>query len=134
MSIFFGGSLANRSICCGARRRTGVGFVWCGTDLSPILVARETCCARKRGIRWYKTVVQRILHQRRKRHERCHIGMGIIRHMHPGAGQPVKHPGWNLKPPVRIGTAQITTKNNVVRLLDSLMNADPKTKPWMPRV
>jgi hypothetical protein len=73
-------------------------------------------------------------HQLRKRHERGHVGMGISSHTNPGAGRPVEHPGWNLKPAVRIGSAQITTKNNVVRLLDSFMNADPNTKPWMPRV
>ena len=73
-------------------------------------------------------------HQLSKRHERRHVGMSISAHTHPGASQPVEHPGWNLKPAVRIGTAQITAKNNVVRLLDSFVNADPKTKPWMPRV
>src|SRR5215211_6442212 len=60
--------------------------------------------------------------------------MGIGRHAHSGAGGPVEHRGWNLKPAVRIGTAQITAISNAVRLLDSCVNADPKTKPWMPWV
>ena len=72
--------------------------------------------------------------KRRKRRERRQVGMGIGRHTHPGAGRPVEHPGWNLKPTVGIGTAQITAKNNAVRLLDRLVNADPKTKPRMPSV
>jgi hypothetical protein len=60
--------------------------------------------------------------------------MTVDRLMHPGAGRPVKHPGRNLEPTVRIGTAPITAKNDAVRLLDSLVNADPKTKSWMPWV
>jgi hypothetical protein len=60
--------------------------------------------------------------------------MTVDRLMHHGAGRPVKHPGRNLGPTVRIGTAPITAKNDAVRLLDSLVNADPKTKPWMPWV
>jgi hypothetical protein len=60
--------------------------------------------------------------------------MGIRRHTHPGAGRPVEHPGWNLKPAVRIATAQATAKNSAVRSLDRRVNADPKTKPRMPRV
>jgi hypothetical protein len=39
-----------------------------------------------------------------------------------------------LKPAVHIGTAQTTTKNNLARPLDSFVNANPKTKPWMPPV
>ncbi|MGO9775127.1 MAG: hypothetical protein ACLPM3_00895, partial [Terracidiphilus sp.] len=70
----------------------------------------------------------------RKRPERRQVSMGIGHHTHLGAGRPVKHPCWNLKPTVGIRTAQITAKNNGVRLLDSFMNADPKTKPWMPPV
>jgi hypothetical protein len=54
------GSPANRSICYGTRRRACVRFVWRGIDLSPILVAREIGCARKPGIRWCKTVAQRV--------------------------------------------------------------------------
>jgi hypothetical protein len=79
-------------------------------------------------------VVQRMPHQLRKRHERRHVGVGSSRRTHPGARRPIEHPGRNLKPAVRIGTAQTTAKNNVFRLLDNFMNADPKTKPWMPRV
>lgn len=60
--------------------------------------------------------------------------MGIRRHTHPGAGRPVEHPGWNLQPTVRIGTAQATAKNRAVRSLDRRVNADPKTEPRMPRV
>ena len=73
-------------------------------------------------------------HQLRKRHERRQIGMGISSHTHPGAGRPLEHPCWNLKPAVHIGTAQTTTKNNLARPLDSFVNANPKTKPWMPPV
>src|SRR5215216_1857626 len=72
--------------------------------------------------------------QRRNRRERRQVDMGIGRHAYSGAGGPVEHPGWNLKPAVRIGTAQITAISNAVRLLDSCVNADPKTKPWMPWV
>jgi hypothetical protein len=78
--------------------------------------------------------VQHMPHQLRKRHERRHVGVDSSSHTHPGACRPVEHPGRNLKPAVRIGTAQTTAKNNVFRLLDNFMNADPKTKPWMPRV
>lgn len=56
------------------------------------------------------------------------MGVG---HTHPGAGQPIKHPGGNLKPPVCIATAEITAEINAVRLRDSFMNADPETKPQM---
>src|SRR5215216_4265368 len=72
--------------------------------------------------------------QRRNRRERRQVDMGIGRHAHSGAGGPVEHPGWNLKPAVSIGTAQITARNNAVRRLDSGVNADPKTKPRMPWV
>jgi hypothetical protein len=128
------GSPANRSICCGTRRRACVCFVWRGIDLSPILVAREIECARKPGIRWCKTVAQRVPHQLRKGHERRQIGISISSHTHPGAGRPLEHPCWNLKPAVHIGTAQTTTKNNLARPLDRFVNANPKTKPWMPPV
>jgi hypothetical protein len=57
-----------------------------------------------------------------------------IRHTHLGAGQPVKHPGRNLQPTVRIGTAQAAAKNSATRPLDRRVNADPKTKPRMPWV
>jgi len=60
--------------------------------------------------------------------------MRIGRHTHPGAGRPVKHPGRDLQPAVRIGTAQATAKNYAVRSLDRRVNADPKTKPRMPWV
>src|SRR3974390_1030106 len=60
--------------------------------------------------------------------------MAIRCHMHPGAGRPVEHPGWNFQPTARIGTAQATAKISAVRSLDRRMNADPKAKPWMPRV
>ena len=73
-------------------------------------------------------------HQLRKRHERSHVGMGIGSQTHPGAGRPVKHPGRNLQPTVHIRTAQITAKNNAIRPLDRLVNADLKTKPRMPSV
>jgi hypothetical protein len=72
--------------------------------------------------------------QRCKRRERCQVGTGSGRHMRPGAGGPVEHPCWNLKPTVGIGPGQITAENNAARLLDSCVNADPKTIPWMPRV
>jgi len=72
--------------------------------------------------------------KRCKRGQRRQVGMGISRHTHPGAGRPVEHPGWNLKPTIGIGTAQITAKNNSVRLFDSFVNADPKSKPRMPWV
>src|SRR3989442_12909216 len=61
------------------------------------------------------------------------IDMGI-RHLHLGAGRPVKHPGRNLQPTVRIGTAQAAAKNSVTRPLDRRVNADSKTKPRMPWV
>ena len=72
--------------------------------------------------------------QPRKSRERRQVAPGIGRQMRPGAGGPVEHPSWNLKPTVRIGTGQITAENNAVRLLDGCINADPKTTPWMPRV
>ena len=72
--------------------------------------------------------------QRCKRRERRQVGTGIGRHMRLGAGGPVEHPSWNLKPTVGIGTGQITAENDAARLLDSSVNADPKTTPWMPRV
>ena len=72
--------------------------------------------------------------QRCKRRERRQVGTGIGRHMRLGAGEPVEHPSWNLKPTVGIGTGQITAENDAARLLDSCINADPKTIPWMPRV
>ena len=71
--------------------------------------------------------------ERRKICERRQIDMGI-RHTHLGAGRPVKHPGRNLQPTVRIGTAQAAAKNSVTRPLDRRVNADPKTKPRMPWV
>ncbi len=42
--------------------------------------------------------------------ERAQVSIG--HHTHLGAGRPVKHPCWNLKPTVGIRTAQITAKNN----------------------
>src|SRR5258707_15260263 len=57
-----------------------------------------------------------------------------IRHTHLGAGRPVKHPGRNLQPTVRIGAAQAAAKNSATRPLDRRVNADPKTKPRMPWV
>ena len=39
-----------------------------------------------------------------------------------------------LKPAVHLDTAQTTTKNTLARPLDSFVNANPKTKPWMPPV
>src|SRR6266540_5357580 len=57
-----------------------------------------------------------------------------IRHTHLGAGRPVKRPGRNLQPTVRIGTAQAAAKNSATRPLDRRVNADPKTKPRMPWV
>ena len=72
--------------------------------------------------------------KRRKRGKRRQVGMTIGHYTHLGAGRPVEHPGWNLKLTVGIGTAQITAKNNSVRLLDSFVNADPKSKPRMPWV
>jgi hypothetical protein len=60
--------------------------------------------------------------------------MRIGHHMYPGAGRPVEHPGWNLKPPVRIRASPATAKNNAVRFVDPFVNGDPKTKPRMPRV
>ncbi len=65
--------------------------------------------------------------------ERRQIDTGI-RHSHLGAGRPVKRPGRNLQPTVRIGTAQAAAKNSVTRPLDRRVNADPKTKPRMPWV
>jgi hypothetical protein len=72
--------------------------------------------------------------QRLKRRERPQVGMGIGHQTHIGAGRPVKHPGRNLQPTLRCRTAQITPENNAVRLLNRLVNADPKTKPRMPWV
>ena len=43
------GSPANRSICCGARRRAAIGFIWRGIDLFPILTAREILMRPKAG-------------------------------------------------------------------------------------
>ena len=46
-----------------------------------------------------------------------------IRHTHLGAGRPVKHPGRNLQPTVRIGTAQAAAKNSATRPLDRRVTA-----------
>ena len=73
-------------------------------------------------------------HKRCKRSQRRQVGMGIGHNTHLGAGRPVEHPGWNLKPTVGIGTAKITAKNNSVRPVDRLVNSDLKTKPRMPYV
>ena len=70
--------------------------------------------------------------QRRKRYKRRQVGMAIGRHTQIGAGRPVKHPRRNLQQTQRLGTAQIAAENNAVRLLNRLVNADPKTKPRMP--
>jgi hypothetical protein len=72
--------------------------------------------------------------QRCKRRERRQVGPGIGRQMCSGAGGPLEHPCWNLKPTVGIRPGQITAENNAVRLLDRCENADPKTKPRMPPV
>jgi len=42
--------------------------------------------------------------------------MSIRSHTLTGAGRPVEHLQWNLKPPVRIRAAQTTTKNNMADL------------------
>ena len=65
--------------------------------------------------------------------KRRQIDMGI-RHSHLDAGRPFKHPGRNLQPTVRIGTAQAAAKNSVTRPLDRRVNADSETKPRMPWV
>jgi hypothetical protein len=72
-------------------------------------------------------------HQLRKRCECRHVSVGIG-HTQPGAGRSIKHPTWNLKPPIGIVPSDITTKNNAISLLDGFMNANPQTKPWMPRI
>jgi len=102
--------------------------------LSPILVARENRCAQKRGVRWSKTIAQHLSQKRRKRGERCQVGMGINRLTQPRARRVVEHPGRNLKPTVRVRAAQVAAKNNAVRLDDRFMNTDPKTKPRMPSI
>ena len=79
-------------------------------------------------------VVQCKSQQRRKRCERRQVGMDIGRNTRPGADRSVEHPSRHFKPTVGIGTAQITAKNNAVRLVDRLVNANPKTKPGMPSV
>jgi hypothetical protein len=43
-----------------------------------------------------------MLQQRRKRRERRQLGMGIGSQTQLGAGQPVEHPGRNLKPAIRV--------------------------------
>ena len=99
--------------------------------------ARPTRLAAVRAISrkaFDDAVVQYMPQQRCKRRERRQVGTGIGRHMRPGAGGPVEHPSWNLKPTVGIGAGQITAENNAARLLDSCVNADPKSIPWMPRV
>src|SRR5207237_159234 len=65
--------------------------------------------------------------------ERRQIDMGI-RHSHLDAGRPFKHPGRNLQPTVRIGTAQAAAKNTVTRPLERRVNADPKANARMPWV
>ena len=72
--------------------------------------------------------------ERRKRCERRQVDIGIRRETRLGAGRPVKHPGRNLQPTVRIGTAQAAAKNSATRPLDRRVNADPKTEPRMPWV
>jgi hypothetical protein len=46
--------------------------------------------------------------------------MGISRKTHPGAGGPIGHPGWNLKP----SAAHATAKDDAIRLFDRFVNAD----------
>jgi hypothetical protein len=59
---------------------------------------------------------------RRKMCKRRQIDMGI-RHLHLGAGRPIKHPSRNLQPTVRIGTAQAAAKNSVTRPKDQTTDA-----------
>ena len=74
-------------------------------------------------------------HKRCKRSQRRQVGMGIGHNTYLGAGRPVEHPGWNLKPTVGIGTAKITAKNNSVRPVDRLVNSDLSSSrnsvPWV---
>ena len=60
--------------------------------------------------------------------------MGLDRQTNLGAGQPIKHAGWNLQPTVRVGCSQVAAKDNTARPLNCLMNADPQAGPWMPRI
>jgi len=60
--------------------------------------------------------------------------MCVSRHTHLGAGCPIEHPRRDLKPTVRIQTAQAAAKYYAVRLIDRCVNADPKIKPRMPLV
>ena len=72
--------------------------------------------------------------EQRKRCERRQVDIGIRRETRLGAGRPVEHPGRNLQPTIRIGTAQAAAKNSATRPLDRRVNADPKTEPRMPWV
>ena len=70
----------------------------------------------------------------RKHDERRQVSMGIDHHTHPWYTPTARTSRPELKPTVGIGSAQITTKNNIVRLLDSFVDVDPQTKPRMPWV
>jgi hypothetical protein len=72
--------------------------------------------------------------QRRKASERRQVDMGVGRQAHPRAGRSIEHPGRQLKPTVRIRAAQATAKNNTIRLLGRLVDADPNAKPRMPSI
>jgi hypothetical protein len=58
---------------------------------------------------------------------------GSIARGNLGAGRPIKAPRWNIQPTVRVGCSQVAAKDNTVRPLNCLMNADPQVGPWMLR-
>src|SRR5215472_11193448 len=51
-----------------------------------------------------------------------------------GARRPIKHPRRNFQPTVRIGINKVAPKHHSIRLVDSLMNRDRKTRPRMKAV
>ncbi len=62
------------------------------------------------------------------------VRAGACFHTSPGAGQPIKHPGRYLQPPVRTTGLQIAAENNATRSFDCLVDTYPKPKPGMPRI
>ena len=87
---------------------------------------------QKMGDSMIQSALYRLPKQRRKCHERGCVDMRMAGHMHTGADRSIEHPSRNLKATVRTRPGQATAKNNAVRLLQRLVNTDPKAKPRMP--
>ena len=104
-------------------------------DLSPILVARGTQCARKQHIRGCGPVLQRLPEQVGQRGQRGHVDKR--RHNHARLlriGRPFEHPGRNLQPAIRSRPAQCAAKRRAIGLRDCLVDRHPHPKPRMPGI